>query len=140
MTNRELALNYCRAQEAGMVEALMDCEREIARRLDIDPVYLQNRSFRLEKIQGFVSRSLAFDGAGTHTVGVRFLSPPVGIVRPENPFRFVFNEVMAGDVGAMIVEGPVPIDPPDGWVVVLLHDSEGRLLCTTVKPDQVEVI
>ncbi len=140
MTDRELALSYCRAQEAGMVEALMSAEKEIARRLDIDPVYLQNRRFREEKIQGFVSDALAYSTEGVHFVWVRLLTQPVGIVRPENPFRFLSHEVASDEVGAMIVEGPLPIDPPEGWVVVLLQDSDQRYLCTTMKPEEVEVV
>lgn len=140
MTDRELALSYCRAHEASMIEALMTAEQEIAARLDIDPVYLRDPKFRQEKISAFVSAALAFDSDRSRTVGVRFLKPPAGIVRPENPYRFVSHEVFDGTVGAMIVEGPVPIEPPPGWVVVLLHDLEGHLLCTTMPPDEVEVI
>ena len=140
MTNRELALGYCRAKEAGMAYQRVGIENEIAERAGIRPMAMLGRRQYLEQIEAFVSRALAFNGARTRTVGVRFVEPPAGIVRPENPFLFVPHEVLAGDVGAMIVEGPVPIDPPDGWVVVLVHDREGKLLCTTVPPSDLELV
>jgi len=121
-----------------MVEPLMKAEREIARRLDIDPVYLQDVRFRRRHIEGFVCDALAF--STDRVIGVRFLKVPTGIVRPENPFRFVDHEVLADDVGAMITEGPTPIEPPPGWKVILLHDIDGKVLCTTVPPDEIEVI
>jgi hypothetical protein len=64
---------------------------------------------------------------------VLFLVGPVDLVHGWKPTAVVRKTAEVGDVGAMVVEGEVPFEPPDGFVLVRVHN-----LWAVVPPEAVE--
>ena len=71
------------------------------------------------------------------TVPVRFVHGryPLGLIDAAEPYRFVEAVVKSGDVGELIVEGPLPFAVPEDWALVKV----GELYCPT-HPATLEVI
>lgn len=55
---------------------------------------------------------------------VRFTRGPLGVVRADDPNRFVERTVTKGDTGELIVEGELPFTIPDGWLLVVVDFDE----------------
>lgn len=141
MSDRELAMEYLRAREIGLPGPRVWAENEIIQRLGFsaDMFMSYSRDYRGVKFAEFVRRALAFnpDDPALVTRNVVVLDDNVPFVRPENPYRFVPPYDTRGLPCKMIIEGPLPIEPPDGWRVIFTYDPYGTLVCSAVHPRQI---
>lgn len=78
----------------------------------------------------------------TRTARVRFTTGPLGLVRADSPYHFVDEVVDVGDEGAMCVEGDLPLDVPEGYVLVKAEvtAADGAALYAPVHPSMVEAV
>lgn len=76
------------------------------------------------------------------TVRVRFTIGSLGLVRADAPYHFVDEVVGVGDEGEMYVEGDLPVDVPEGYVLVKadVQAPDGAALYAPVDPSMVEAV
>lgn len=78
----------------------------------------------------------------TRTTKVRFKTGPLGLVREDSPYHFVDEVVGVGEYGKMFVEGDLPIEVPEGYMLVKteIKTADGAELYAPVDPSMVEVV
>lgn len=66
---------------------------------------------------------------------VRFTAGSLGLISPEDPYKFARETASAGEEGELVEPADYPVSVPEGWVLVKVGD-----LYAPVHPSMIEPV